>query len=642
MNDCCKPTDGALQGAKPSVNEKEMVAHAKGSRKPGIEVLRREGWSTTLVALLGVGMLAVSWQRWMTPVADSGRELDLPRRLLEGELLYRDIHYLYPPLTPYLHALLYDLFGVHLAVLQGIGGVVSLLIVLLAWRMARRLMAPSEAILSAGVVLLLCVFKPTGTMISPYAYAALYGALFSLLILWLLIEVKDGRWRRLGVGLLLGVALLTKLEFAFAAGVVIAIEALLQARRQTGRDLLGWMRAVCRMLLPVGGVALGLALPVYGYFLLRVGWETLLLDCHLLYTNLPASLLLYNAQRSGFDHPWRSLLQLLGGGVVLGAVLLLISWLARTRHSWRAHGGQLAALLLLGAGAGAIYLVSGGRWDGSPLRFLPVLLLFWGRIGWRGAVRGEEQRLTLLLLAVYGIAVLARVALRVPSGGAFGGFFLPVPLVLFCYLLFVQWPSWLEARSGDPGWARRARLITTAGVSLLLVVMAVVHGIRFRQLYNFPIATSRGAFYAPGATGPALSQALAFLEQETAPGEPILVLPEGSELAFFTGRRMALRHQILIPDLMSEAEELALLRKLEQDPVRYLLLLNRPMREFGKVEFGRDFYRPFGDWIAAHYRWVASCGERPDPSARTGDPTFFIHLYRWAGESGPAVPLNDP
>ena len=45
-------------------------------------------------------LLLVSWRRWVSPMIDAGRELDLPLRLLRGEVLYRDVYYLYPPLSP--------------------------------------------------------------------------------------------------------------------------------------------------------------------------------------------------------------------------------------------------------------------------------------------------------------------------------------------------------------------------------------------------------------------------------------------------------------------------------------------------------------------------------------------------------------
>jgi 4-amino-4-deoxy-L-arabinose transferase-like glycosyltransferase len=577
-------------------------------------------------------MLAISWRRWMTPIADSGRELDLPRRLLEGEMLYRDLHYLYPPLTPYLHALLYRWCGETLLVPQLAGGLASLLIVGLAWRMSRSLMGRREAAMAAAVVLLLCVFKPTGTMISPYAYAALYGCLLSMAILWLAIEEKGERWRRYLIGGLLGATLLTKLEFAMAGAFVVVVHALLRAWLTSGGSWRVAGREALRLLLPVGLLSLAIAGPVYGYFFYHVGWETLLTDCHLFYTHLPSSLLLYNARRSGLDRPLLSLLQLVGGGLVLGVALLLLAVSTDPRRAWRARSRVAVALLLLGLGVGAIYLASRGQWDGSPLRFLPVVLLGGGVAGWRWMARGDRRGPISILLAVYGLAVLARVALRVPSGGAFGGFFLPIPLVLFSYGWLVGWPEWLGAKiEGGAQVVQRAGRVAAWAILLLLLGMAVVHGHRYRRLYAFPIETARGDFYAPTSTGPALAEALSFLERETAPGDRILVLPEGSELAFLTGRRMPLRHQIFLPGLMSSSEERTMLQSLERSPVEYLFLVNRPMREFGAVAFGDDFYRPFGNWIETHYRRVATLGEGVSPTARIGDPTFFIHVYRWSG-----------
>src|SRR5215510_5701860 len=75
-----------------------------------------------------VAMLIVSWRRWTSPIADSGREMDLPRRLLDGELLYRDVHHLYPPFAPYFNALLYRIFGVQLDVLHVAGILCSIVI----------------------------------------------------------------------------------------------------------------------------------------------------------------------------------------------------------------------------------------------------------------------------------------------------------------------------------------------------------------------------------------------------------------------------------------------------------------------------------------------------------------------------------
>src|SRR5262249_60557725 len=86
------------------------------------------------IALVFVAMLVVSWRRWISPVTDSGREMDLPLRLMKGELLYRDVYYLYPPFSPYFHSFLYRIFGEHIVVLIVSGALLEGLCVWLEYR----------------------------------------------------------------------------------------------------------------------------------------------------------------------------------------------------------------------------------------------------------------------------------------------------------------------------------------------------------------------------------------------------------------------------------------------------------------------------------------------------------------------------
>ena len=46
----------------------------------------------------------------------------------------------------------------------------------------------------------------------------------------------------------------------------------------------------------------------------------------------------------------------------------------------------------------------------------------------------DRHRRSLFVAAVYALAVLARVVLRVPSGGGYGAYLLPVPLVIFMHV----------------------------------------------------------------------------------------------------------------------------------------------------------------------------------------------------------------
>src|SRR5262249_11459158 len=182
---------------------------------------------------------------------------------------------------------------------------------------------------------------------------------------------------------------------------------------------------------------------------------------HLFYTHLPASLVSYNAQRAGLDFPLFSFAQMIGAAAVgvamlcaaalLGGVPRGLRQAGRAKWLWIALDGALLVAL-------AIRLIAGEDWDGSPMRALPVLSL--GMIVIAGRRREEEAGGgALFIVAVYSLAVLARVALRVPSGGAFGGFFLPTSLILFCHLFLRTAPQVAGRWARDLSTARRTRLV---------------------------------------------------------------------------------------------------------------------------------------------------------------------------------------
>ena len=171
------------------------------------------------LAALFVVMLAASWQRWTQPLLDHGREMNLPTRILAGEQLYSDVQFLYGPLAPYLNALLYGVFGVHLATLRVSGALCAILILLLIYWLARRLMSVWEAALTTGLVLVICAIKSTANYISPYAYAALYGllaALGSLVCTLQFLRWRETKWFAYA-GALAGLAIIAKPEIALAA-----------------------------------------------------------------------------------------------------------------------------------------------------------------------------------------------------------------------------------------------------------------------------------------------------------------------------------------------------------------------------------------------------------------------------------------
>jgi hypothetical protein len=187
-------------------------------------------------------------------------------------------------------------------------------------------------------------------------------------------------------------------------------------------------------------------------------------------------------------------------------------------------------------------------------------------------------------------------------------------------------PGAVAQWTNDELSTRRALLIGRGLMILMFVATAIVFSVRYRKNFNYEIKAQRGHLFAPVVTGQAIREAMDFISASTLPGEAIAVLPEGSDLAFLTGRRIPLRHQILIPGLMRDRDEQEAIARLQQDRVRYVLVVNRPMREFGLEAFGRDFYQQLGGWIEANYHLVKVCGAAENGNLQIGDPRFFIKI----------------
>ena len=133
---------------------------------------------------------------------------------------------------------------------------------------------------------------------------------------------------------------------------------------------------------------------------------------------------------------------------------------------------------------------------------------------------------------------------------------------------------------------------------------------------------------AERGSGPAIGEAIEFIEKNTAENEVIAVLPEGNDLAFLTGRRINFRHQVLIPGFLTEQDERDAIDALEKGGVRYILIANRPMREFGATAFGEDFYMTLGGYIRENFETVAVFGGQGSPEPRIGEPKFFIKALK--------------
>ena len=492
--------------------------------------------------LLAVAALAFgqSYARWLDPLIDTGRDLYIPGQLAQGAKLYRDIRYQYPPLAPYLLALITAAIGRSLASYMAIGIAQSVTAATALYLAARSAAGAMGAFAATLLFVSLCLANASTwgvTWIFPYSYAATFGMTFLLIALAALLYDRPA----LAV-LALVLTSWCKLELAVGAALIIA--GLTATRRLAPRYALAWLAS---MLVTFGAAA------VYFH------------DSAWLGGNLFAASLLrgdsartFFARVSGTAH-WLSYL----GAAAAGIAMIVAIKIAIRRARWP------VALAVVIAGTLILH-------DDQIIRAFGILQ--W--IVLLAAAR-EENR-PLFTLALFSIAATLRIWLNVSPG--WYGFSLVLPVfVLMAAVLFerkrlaVLWLIPVAAICGNMLWEQHQRY----------------------ALKQYPIVSMRGTFL--DANRERAAMLTAFLQHVR--GGTLVVIPEGITLDYLAGATTTLTYHTFTPvEIDDPRVELPILTEISARPPDRIAIVDRDVREFGYRGFGIDYGLHLARWITAHYQ----------------------------------------
>jgi len=348
----------------------------------------------------------------------------------------------------------------------------------------------------------------------------------------------------------------------------------------------------------------------------------------------------------------QSLVQMIGAAARVGALDIIIASLSllltRGKKDKLGKQHQLAGLTSTDAGRASsmqvwgllalsiitflsIPLTGGLSWEKGPYLAMPLLLaglLIGALINYQKQVSksgfASANTIVLIVIGVYALASLARVILRVRSGGAYSSYLLPASVVLFTY-------AWVHPFAGLFRNLSTRRLARNIAIGLILADVALTAGLlayRYRDRNTYPIKTARGTIIAVPDLGQAVAEAIEFINQKTAPGEAVAVMPEGTSLNFFTDRPNPIREEITTPGFLDEEGERRAIRQIDQSNAQYVFVANRATPEFGPAIFGRDYCTQLMKWIEDNFEPVAVFGPDHSLDLEIGDKTFFIKAYK--------------
>lgn len=577
-------------GRGPAAPETGQAAPRAARWRRACQHLRAAGPGIAVIVAFGHALYS-GWGRYGSILLDTGRELELPRRMLEGAALYSDLRWYYGPLAPWVNAALYRLFGPHLDVLATAGAVSAALLALVLHRLARQFCG---RLLSAAVVIAfvyLCAFRTLDqaaifNFVLPYTFAATYGMLAAATsLLFLVRHARSGLLPDLGVSLALAsLAALAKVEVlapTLAAHATFVVAAAWEGRLRRAH------------LLAYGGAA-ALVASVYGGLLAYVGpalWTENL-------TALGnARSRIYIAKTMGYDELADALLSAAASlGLFVGVLGLAFIGASLAR---RGRAAQRAGLAVAAGCAFAVYGTFGVH---LGFRILPLLLLGALAAGGVAFIQRPERRGEIvpeLLLHAFAFAALARIALRAGPEN-YGFFLLPVPLVALAVLAARQLP--------------RARPVlrhslTAATVGLLLGASgdAFTRSFAWYEQCTTTFSGPRGTIRGPWTN----DFALPLYERLRAlpPASCVMVIPQGATLPFVAGLRSCDEWSSYLPmELATPEAEVRLVASWLRTPPDLVILIRGELPDLGTKGFGLDYAQGAAAWLQRTHRIVETIG----------------------------------
>jgi 4-amino-4-deoxy-L-arabinose transferase-like glycosyltransferase len=553
--------------------------------------LQTDPW---LVAVLACFTL-FTWANWLkidNPIIDVGREIEIPARLVSGQLLYKDVETYYTPLAYYANALALLLFGHRLEVFYVVSSLLALAITLLFYRLAKRLTNGRWAALICVCMLIYCAFGPDlQHFIVPYSYGSVYAIVLCFLAVTFcdrFVCTSKTRWI-LAAAIASGFAGLAKQEYGVAVlGAVLVTTNLYSPqnlRTRLKRSLIVVVVAGVCALLPLALLAQ------------QASWDNV-------YSSLfPVSKLSLLKQSSLFEvSPTKTLRRWLVSFVIFfaGSLVVLVSviiarWIVKFRwfkaNNWLKGIVEITASVTLArVGLSLLLLVYP-----IPIAvFNPLGDLSWSLpvlTGWLVFMRPKpaqhKQELLLWTLLVFSLLLNSRWLFYINFYGLFAT---PVILLFFTQLYYLTKPL-----------NKLHKLVWR--YLLVCLSIAAMFSLENFGYYRYAVNSSYGTFYTwnqPVAR--AFNQTINTINNSKV--SSVLVLPEGNILNFLTATHSPSREITFLPLVLPTSEdEQEFVARMQTKPPEMIVYVDRAFPEWGYQTYA-EFDPLVDQWINQKYRLI--------------------------------------
>lgn len=583
-----------------------------------------------IVVVVFLALTHWTWHRTPDLLIDFGRELYVPWRLSEGDVLYRDLAYFNGPLSPIWHATLFSFAGTSITTIcmSNLLAMAALTLVMYGWITRRydRLTALTTCLVFMflfGFAHLIVIGNYN--FVTPYSHELTHGVILAAMIFVLLTSGETSRKRFVLSGVLWGAVFLGKPEVFLATTAMIVV--LLLGRAGLGRR--SWIQSLldgASLLLSAAIVVGGFALYFSNHMPWQQAWLSVSGGWRFLLASDAVDSPFYRAV-AGLDEPWSSARRVMLGVLVVGALAGAIALLQRWRQT---NDGRFLALGLLGGVFSLAIRQKLLPWVLIPESLLVFCVVIAALITIRffyQPVDTPERLLAGLAWSVYAGFMLGKVVLA-PRFQHYG-FALAMPATV----LFVVWLV------GELTQARRTTNRPVAGMVLRYLVVSLVlfdaayywrQSERFLRQKTYQVGQGQDviAGFDPAfrPIAETVDELLDYMAQHILPEMTFSAVPEGVMLNYLTRRINPTGHINLMPPELAMFGESRILASYRHAPPEYIAVVHKDTGEYGVRFFGQDGYgEQIMSWIQSHYVPVTTFGADP-----LVDDRFGIQLLKLA------------
>ncbi len=577
-----------------------------------------------VVVLIGAGMVSISWQKWCDPIIDFGRELYIPWVLTQGKVLYKDISmFFYGPLSFYVNALLFSIFGTHIDIIITFNLVLITIVSCIIFKLVTTVSNPVCALFSVLSFLILFAFPryfPTcnDNFVTPYAHVATHGmALSFLAFLFLSLYLKTRKTAyACACWFTLGLVMLTKVEIFLGLFCSMVLSWAWILRREQPKAHITAAR--CMMFVSLLMLPLSAACAFFSRFFTVKESLLHVLNPYLLTFHRGHSFSSLLIHVMGADQPWMNTRRMLWWLSIYALMALLIAGLNHVLTAFGKKTGYKAlppALALLIT----VPLINATMAGGLPYfdYFLPLPLIvllhmFYAILKLRRSGVDDiawGKHLLGLSLSVFSFVLLTRLFFNARI--VHYGFFLLLPgFLILLIVLLDAFPVLMRRITGE------ARI----GMILVMTVLVCVMYSYFFQsfglysLMDYPIKSNGEVMKSfdlrHADTGQVIQHTIDQIKVNVEPHQTLTVFPEGLMFNYLTRRQSGSAYTAFLPTFFAVFKD-AILGSLQERPPDFVLLVERSTWEYGYEYFGVDYAHEVFQWIQENYIQISQIGKTP-------------------------------